>query len=93
MKAIVNVNKNSEYAKYNGNTFEVKDVLSQRIGLIIDGTITDFGYIEVIIVDIKKEIQIEYDKHNWGSLNCYLNLKSYCDLNKIDIYTEYNCPA
>jgi len=65
MKAIVNVNKKSAYAKYNGLTFEVELVLSQQVVLSIINSdfsdtkpiTTDFGHSEVLIVDIKQEIK------------------------------------
>jgi CYTH domain-containing protein len=62
MKAIVNVNKNSHYVKFNGLTFEVKELLSKQVALLIPNVefgkdiTTDFGFKEVIIVDIVDEI-------------------------------------
>ena len=63
MKAIVNVSKTSAYAKYNGLTFEVKEILPISpiiaLGIVNESGITivtDFHFKEVFIVDIQEEI-------------------------------------
>ena len=101
MKAIVNVNESSNYARFNGLTFEVAEVLSQQVAVLIPSKefgrdiVTDFGHIEVIIVDIEKELQKAYDNYNWGSDNkTYRNLEAYCKKRAIVINKPvYNCPA
>lgn len=101
MKAIVKVNKNSSYSRFNGLTFEVKEVLSQQIALFIPSLelgkdlTTDFGHSEVIIVDIENELQKAYDNYNWGSdTRTYRNLEAYCIKNGIIVSKpKYNCPA
>ena len=101
MKAILNVNEFSCYARFNGLTFEVTEVLNRQVALLIPNLelgkclTTDFSFSEVIIVDIANELQKAYDNYNWGSDNgIYNNLKAYCT--KRGIITpkpEYNCPA
>jgi hypothetical protein len=99
MRAIVKVNKESHYAKYNGLTFYVKEVLNQQVALLIPSielerdVVTDFGFKEVIIVDINNELQIAYDNINWGcDKYTFSNLKTYCVANNIKYkQPEYNC--
>ena len=94
MKAIINVNKKSAYADFNGRTYEVVEVLEKRISLNILGTTTDFTPKEVIIVDIDENLQKEYDSYNWGSKNCFKALEFYAFQNGILHKTpQYNCPA
>jgi hypothetical protein len=94
MKAIINLPKSSVYAKYNYLTFEVVEVLSKIIAININGTTTDFGHKEVLIVDINTELQKEYDSYNWGSKNNFKNLELYAFNNGIlHREPEYNCPA
>lgn len=100
MKAIVNVNKKSAYAKYNGLTFEVESVLSQQVALAVPNAITnridsvDFGHSEVLIVDIKQELtqaKINLDIKVMRNQPCGFeqlildNLHSYCKKNKIQL--------
>ena len=100
MKAIVNVNKKSAYAKYNGLTFEVESVLSQQVALAIPNAITnridtvDFGHSEVLIVDIKQELnqavldlqnKQERLQHCEFQKMAFDNLFSYCKKNKIQL--------
>lgn len=94
MKAIINVNKKSAYADFNGRTFEVTEILDTRVSLNILGTVTDFSHKEVSIVDIDTELQNEYDSYNWGSRNCFKALELYAFNNGILHKTpQYNCPA
>jgi hypothetical protein len=101
MKAIVNVNKGSNYARFNGLTFEVAEVLSQQVAILIPSkelgkdVTTDFGHSEIIIVDIEKELQKAYDNYNWGSdIRTYKNLEAYCiKRGIITLKPNYNCPA
>ena len=60
MKAIINVQKGSAYAKYNGLTFEVRELMSSTIALDMNGQTTDFNFDEVLIVDLINEF-LEYD--------------------------------
>lgn len=53
MEAIVYVSSSSAYAKYNGHTFEIVEILSKQICLLINGTKVDFGFEEVLIVNVK----------------------------------------
>ena len=56
MKAVLKLNKNSAYAKYNGKTFTVAEILPGIISVVINGILTDFHYTEVIIIDVDAEI-------------------------------------
>jgi len=101
MKAIVNVNKKSAYAKYNGLCFNVVDVLSQQISLSIfdherhpTPITVDFGHSEVFVVDIRQEVnQAKLDLESKRSRNQFGNreqltldnLHSYCKKNKIQL--------
>ena len=94
MKAIVNVKKGSFLHNLNGKTFDVVECMSSIVSLNINGITTDFSHKEIIVVDIEKELQKEYDNFNWGSKNCYNNLDRYREINKIKGCTQiYNCPA
>lgn len=57
MRAIVSVKKGSAYAKHNGHTYEVKEILPSIIALDINGNTVDFTFKEVIIIDFKKEFK------------------------------------
>lgn len=98
MKAIIKVSKHSAYAKYNGQSFEVVEVLSQLIALAIPNECgqyytTDFGFSEVKILDIQKEMQQAYDNFNWGSdCRTFAGLQGYCQIKKISPQIQYNCP-
>ena len=100
MKAIVNIKKSSSnYKQLNGLTFEVSEVLSQQVALLIPNkelgkdVVTDFHHTEVMIVDIEKELQKAYDSFNWGSdSRTYRNLETYCIHNSIILNKpKYNC--
>ncbi len=83
MKAIVRVNKRSAYAKYNGHTFEVKEVLSRAVALRIDEeTVADFLHKEVLIVDFAYNKKLYHDRseHNEADLESraiFTNLMTY----------------
>ena len=72
MKAIVNVNKESQYAKLNGRTFPVKELLNSTICLNINGVSTDFSFKEVFIVDIEDEFLWVYSASQWAEKNAAL---------------------
>lgn len=97
MKAILKVHKNSAYANYNGLTFEVNSIVSNKLlNLQFDGFTADFSCKEVIIVDINTELQRSYDDANWNSNNYKTNnwLINYCAENNIlATAPTYNCPA
>jgi CYTH domain-containing protein len=100
MKAIINVNKESAYAKYNGHTFEVKEFLSTVAGIKIPHeefaeVTADFSHTEVLIVDLQEELQKAYDNYNWGGDNrTFPNLMSYVKTNNFVMRgLKYNCPA
>lgn len=84
MQAILNVNSGSAYAKYNGLTFEVKEVLNGIVALKINSNTVDFSFAEVLIVDIKSNCQVQLDLFNHSQPNCFINLNSYCVRNKIN---------
>lgn len=85
MKAIINIpNKKNQYSKFNGLTFEVKDLMNGQVGLIgvnkdFPNNQTDFSFEEVIIVDIQKEV--EYYFNTWEGEK----LKKYCEVKNIII--------
>jgi hypothetical protein len=60
MRAIVNVKKGSEYARFNNLTYEVKEVLSTLVALKIPSKgnerIVDFAFNEIVIVDRKSVV-------------------------------------
>lgn len=87
MKAIVNVNRQSSYSKYNGLTFEVHNLGTKTITLIIDSEQVDFSLKEVLIVNLESEIKKASlnDKPELGSnLTTYSKLLNYCDIKKIN---------
>ena len=85
MKAILNVSKFNQYSKYNGYSFEVRELLSSLVSLDVNGVKTDFSHKEVIIIDLQSEYQNAFDDFNWSSTTCdkYRNLNKYMDNNKI----------
>jgi len=100
MKAIINVNKESAYAKFNGHTFEVKEVLSTAVGIKLSheefGEVTaDFTHTEVFIVDLQEELQKAYGDYNWGNDNhTFPNLILYIKKNNfVTKGLKYNCPV
>jgi hypothetical protein len=86
MKAIVNVNKKSDYAKYNGLTFEVVQIMDKLICLNINEVDTDFSFTEVLLIDLEKYYleEIEYMKES-GISGGYEKLKNYIQKNNIKI--------
>jgi hypothetical protein len=99
MKAIIKVNNQSAYSKYNFLTFEVKEVLRDIISIKIEENLSaDFSIKEVIIIDFNKEYQKAYDANNWGAnwknSACFNFLCEYALFNNICAKKlEYNCPA
>ena len=99
MKAIIKVNNQSAYSKYNFLTFEVKEVLRDIISIKIEENLSaDFSIREVIIIDFDKEYQSAYDANNWAAnwknSACFHFLCEYALLNNIcSKKLEYNCPA
>ena len=82
MKAIIKVSKNSSFAKFNGHTFEVKEVLSANtnnpiFAMDINGSTTDFTSKEIMIVDLS----IEFNKSLAAPIK--IALFSYAKNNKI----------
>jgi len=81
MKAIINIsNKHSQYSKFNGLTFEVIQLTKDSVGLVGVNPLypngqTDFHFSEILIVDIKKEL--EEDKSYISSIKLlnYLQIK------------------
>lgn len=85
MKAIINVNKNSSYAMYNGFTFDIKEVFSNTLDLNVYGTTTNFSFTEILIVDINEEIEkLQNDCKYPGSIDARKLL------NKLSYYKEIN---
>jgi len=101
MKAIINIKrKSSGFSYLNGHTFEVKEVLSNLVAVQIPSRICegrfdtcDFGFDEVIIVDIDSEMQKSLDVYNWSGSKLYDNLLNYCTKNGIKTNEKINCPA
>jgi len=88
MKAIIKVNKNSSFAKYNFLTFDVKQVLSRNlVALNINGQTVDFSVKEVIIVDFAKEINSRLNKDVTSEL---MFLWNYQHINKVSYQFEAN---
>lgn len=82
MKAIIKVNKNSAYAKYNYLTFEVNYIVNgSLININIKGANVDFSFKEVIIVDFEKEINKFFLDFSAGEIFFILN---YRHINKIN---------
>jgi hypothetical protein len=80
MKAIVNVSKGSAYAKYNGLTFEVRQLLNEVVALVINEQTVDFYFKEVVIVEVKKELENAF---NNNKVQDFVKLKKYAELNGI----------
>jgi hypothetical protein len=83
MKAIINIHKKNQYAKYNGLTFEVKYMGCTYVGL--KGLDTqypenqcDFSFNEVIIVDIQEELRLARESTEYNALSRYQDLVGYC---------------
>jgi hypothetical protein len=74
MKAILNINKASQYAKHNGLTFEVVELLNSMVALNINGATTDFSFNEVIVVDVKKELA---EAFNNNKTQDFVKLRNY----------------
>lgn len=89
MKAIVKT-KSKNYKHLNGKTFQVVDILSNMVALRVMDEIgrlltVDFGFGEVIIVDIDHEVQQAFNDWNWGATKTkYSKLKAYCKANGIE---------
>lgn len=69
MKVIIDIrNPLSQYYKYNGLTFDTKDITKSSIGVLLkDGNFnqTDFSFNELIIVDFQGEVK-KCVKHNFN---------------------------
>jgi hypothetical protein len=79
MKAIIKVSKNSSFAKFNGHTFEVKEVLSANstnpiFAMDINGSTTDFTSKEIMIVDLVSELNKAITPLLKKSLSCYVKI-------------------
>lgn len=88
MKVVINItNPLSQYFRYNGLTFETRDLTKSFIGVLLkDGNFnqTDFSFSEVIIVDFQDEVK-RCLKHGF-----YIKLEKltiYAKLKKINIET------
>lgn len=84
MKAIIKVSKNSSFAKFNGHTFEVKEVLSANsnnpiFAMNINGSTTDFTSKEIMIVDLFSELNKSLSGPVKIALSCYVKI------NKIEL--------
>lgn len=86
MKVIIDIrNPNSQYHKYNGLTFETRDLMKGSVGVLLkDGNFgqTDFSFSEITIVDFQGEVK-RCVKHDF-----YLKLEKltiYANLKRIDI--------
>lgn len=86
MKVIIDIrNPLSQYHKYNGLTFDTKDILHNSVGVLLkDGNFnqTDFSFNELIIVDFQGEVK------RCVKFSFYLKLKklkTYAKVRKIDI--------
>jgi len=85
MKVVINVHSASAYSKFNGLTFEVKEILSNLIAVSIDNRTVDFLYKEVVIVDFQKELKEAWEKAE-NDLNVHEKLhflRNYKTLHKI----------
>lgn len=92
MKAIVLVSKKSSYGKHRFLTYPVKELTSKTVALDINSTKVDFGFGEVIIVDIAKELLDAWDKAEEGRTEServeahrtLFNLRAWKDANGIE---------
>lgn len=86
MKVVINIkNLKSQYSKYNGLTFETRDLMRDSVGVLLkDGTFnqTDFHFDEVIIVDFQEQVK-RCIKHSFGFK--LEKLKNYAKIKNIDI--------
>ncbi len=91
MKAIINVNKNSAYAKYNGLTFCTHKMFRDFIELDINGNIVDFKFDEIIIVDFSEELKKAYEwfKDDKSMKMFYDYFVNYAEVNNIKTEEKY----
>jgi hypothetical protein len=93
MKVILDIrNPHSQYHKYNGLTFETRDLMRGQVGVLLkDNSFgqTDFSFNEIIIVDFQGEIK-SCVKHSFNikleKLIIYANLKRIDIANLIEKY-------
>lgn len=88
MKVIININnKRNQYAKFNGLTFDVAEVMSGSVGVLLrQGNFnqTDFSFDEIIIVDFLEELNKAKDSR-------YIKtLLDYAELKKIELMLKYS---
>lgn len=87
MKVIINIkNKRSQYAKFNGLTFKVAELMFGSVGVLLrQGNFnqTDFSYDEVIIVDIVEEIKKVKDSNSINDERAFKILVDYVKLKEI----------
>lgn len=82
MRAIIDIkNRRAQYAKFNGLTFEVRDLLRDRVGLVglnrdFPNNQTDFSFSEIVIVDILREYNENPQLRDF--------LEGYLEFKKID---------
>lgn len=86
MKVVINIkNPLSQYSKYNGLTFQTRDIMRDSVGVLLkDGTFnqTDFHFDEVTIVGFQDEVKTCL-KHQFGFK--LEKLKNYATIKKINI--------
>lgn len=88
MKVILNVNSKNQYSKFNGLTFEVKDVMSFGVGVlgISKHNQVDFSWSEVMVVNLTEEIVELYKSDNTK----LLHLLKYVEVKGIKLQTPVN---
>jgi hypothetical protein len=91
MKVVINIKKpSSQYHKYNGLTFETRELMHSLVGVLLkEGNFnqTDFGFSEVIIVDFQEEVKRCVRLGFHYKLE---KLKTYAKVNRIDISNLIN---
>lgn len=97
MKAIINVQSPSFYAKYNFLTFDVFEIGNTWVSIKglnpeFPQNQTDFAFNEVFIVDIEKEMQQARENADWyggEATRKFNSLKKYCEFRKIEDKTVF----
>lgn len=88
MKVIISIkNKRNQYAKFNGLTFDVAEVMSGSVGVLLrqgNYNQTDFSFDEITIVDIMEELNKAQDPRYITILLQYVKLK------KIELMIKYS---
>ncbi len=91
MKVVINIkNIHSQYHKYTGLTFEVRELMHSSVGVLLnkdkgDFNQTDFHFDEILLIDFQEEVRrcIKFDfYHKLEKLKTYSKMKGI-DINSL----------